>query len=93
MTRRVWRGVAIGALVLVACSGDGGGGRARSERGGGDGARTESSGPTTPETTATTAPPAAPPPVAQLQGVRLRATPIVDTPMLTAMAWRITRPT
>lgn len=74
--------------MLVGCGGDGSGGRAQSERGG-DGSRTESSGAdTTPEATATTAPPAAPPPVAQLQSVRLRTTPVVDTPMLTAMGWR-----
>lgn len=33
-------------------------------------------------------PPAPPPPVQQLEGVRITAAPVVDTQMLTAMAWR-----
>lgn len=35
-----------------------------------------------------TEPPAPPPPVQQLEGLRITATPVVDTQMLTAMAWR-----
>ncbi|HET9610890.1 MAG TPA: PQQ-dependent sugar dehydrogenase [Acidimicrobiales bacterium] len=40
------------------------------------------------EETAATEPPAPPPPVQQLEGLRIAATPVVDTQMLTAMAWR-----
>jgi glucose/arabinose dehydrogenase len=83
------------ALLLVAACGDDSSGEAAA--GGPTTEITEAASEagadtTTPETTPpappTTRPPAPPPPVTQLEAVKIKATPVVDTPMLTAIAWR-----
>jgi len=84
--RRTWL-VVTAALLAVACGGDPGAPDdepSLSQRGRDGPPAGRQAG----EAIEDEAAPAPPPPVAQLQGVRLTATPIVDTPMLTAIAWR-----
>lgn len=86
MKRSLWGGLAASIVLLVACGDDGSDDEARAADPEQVGSPDTSEPPA--ETTTTTQPPAPPPPVAQLEGLRLTATQVVDTEMLTAIAWR-----
>lgn len=88
MVSRRCSAVVLVALILAACGGSSDDGPADL---GDDDPAPAAAGPVTSDTTessTTSVPPAEPPPVAQLENVRLKATQLADTKMLTAIAWR-----
>lgn len=75
--------------MLVSCGDDGSAGSSSAEGGdGGHSLAVETTAPDERDAPATDTSPAPPPPVAQLEGVRLTATPLGGPEMLTAIAWR-----